>query len=400
MAKPKALLAWELGGGLGHLRVLSVLGRALEERGFDAVIAAPDMQRAAASGLDPAVLRQGVEWPPVAAHLASAELRPQASRDTGQILARAGFHDPDLVASIIGRWDTVLAAEKPDVVVADYAPGLLLAARGRVPAALVGEGYTVPPQGAASFPRLHDMQCGPLVDEATLLDNANTALRRHGRPPLSRWAESMQGAAHFACTFPLLDPFSSQRREQVMGPMEHVLPEISDEPGNGVFVYLHGEDMRQEKVLRAILQLEAHCIVHAPGMPPAAARLLTERGHRVMERPAPMAEFLPRVRAVLHRGGHGLAALALAAGRPQFMLTTHQGNFLIARALSAAGLGRFHRLGAADYLLAARIAQVLDDDAMAKRTIAKARELRNSFPEPAPARVGAELQRLAGRRLQ
>lgn len=400
MAKPKALLAWELGGGLGHLRLLSVLGRALEDRGFDAVIAVPDLQRAAASGIDPAVLRPGVTWPPVAPHLARAELRPQASRDTGQILARAGFHDPDLVASIIGRWDGVLAEEKPDVVAADYAPGLLLAARGRVPAALVGEGYTVPPQGVDIFPRLHDMQCGPLVDDDTLLDNTNAALRRHGRPPLSHWAEVMQGAGHFACTYPVLDPFSRQRREPVTGPMEHMLPEISDEPGKGVFVYLHGEDMRQEKVLRAILQLQAHCIVHAPGMPSTAARLLTERGHRVMERPAPMAEFLPRVRAVLHRGGHGLAALALAAGRPQFMLTTHQGNFLIARALGAAGLGRFHRLGAADDQLAARIAQMIGDDVMLERAIAYARQLRGSFPEPAPVRVGAEIARLADRRLQ
>ena len=84
--------------------------------------------------------------------------------------------------------------------------------------------------------------------------------------------------------------------------------------------------------------------------------------------PQPIAGVLARSRLVVHRGGHGLAAEALAAGVPQLVLADHIEHDLYGEAIERAGVARLVKT----YLPGTRlesdaIQSLIDDDAMAAR---------------------------------
>ena len=51
----------------------------------------------------------------------------------GDNLAYLGLNDLEAMAAMIMAWDRVILDARPDAVIAEYAPMLQLAARGRVP---------------------------------------------------------------------------------------------------------------------------------------------------------------------------------------------------------------------------------------------------------------------------
>lgn len=398
MRKRKALLAWELGQGLGHAATLAVLGEALARRGLDVVCALADPAAATAARMKGLRIVKAPQWPPVAQAYRARELRAPASQNLGQVLARTGFHDPAVIASMLRGWDAVLEQERPDLVVADFAPGLILAARGRIRSAAIGEGYSMPPRDCDSFPQLHPVRGPFLVPAERLLENVNRALAETGRPAEASWFGSLLADKQFPCTFPLVDPHASIRNERYWGLLQPSLPDIAAEPPGIGFVYLAADALAHAPVTQAIVKLGTPCLVFAPGAPAETVALFRGAGHKVVEVAADLSRVLPRVRAVIHRGGHGLASMALAAGRPQFALTTHQENFLTARLLKRAGVGDYERLDTSGEGLADRLRGVFANQPMARRALALAlaRDLRASFPVPATGPVADRLAAMAG----
>ena len=84
--------------------------------------------------------------------------------------------------------------------------------------------------------------------------------------------------------------------------------------------------------------------------------------------PQPIAGVLARSRLVIHRGGHGLAAEALAAGVPQLALADNIEHDLYGEAIERAGVGRLVKTYLPDTRLESdAIQSLIDDDAMAAR---------------------------------
>lgn len=395
MRKRKALLAWELGQGLGHATTLAVLARALVRRGLDVVCALSNPAAAEAAGMRGIRVIEGPLWPPVSPAFRTREMRAPASQNLGQVFARTGFHDPEIIATMLRRWDAILAREQPDLVVADFAPGLVLAARGRIRSAAIGEGYSMPPRDCDVFPQLHPLKGPPLLPDETLLENVNRALAANGRPLAESWFAALRPDAQFPCTFPLIDPHAAIRNERYWGLLQPSLPDIVEAPAKIGFVYLAANALAHAPVREAIAGLGTRCLVFAPGAPAETVALFRDAGHRIVEAAADLARVLPRVHAVIHRGGHGVASMALAAGRPQFALTTHQENFLIARTLKRAGIAEFERLGTSGDGLPERMRSVFHSEAMSRRALKTARELRASFPVPATGLVAQRLAAMA-----
>jgi UDP:flavonoid glycosyltransferase YjiC (YdhE family) len=93
--------------------------------------------------------------------------------------------------------------------------------------------------------------------------------------------------------------------------------------------------------------------------------------------PQPIAGILAGSGLVVHLGGHGLAAEALAAGVPQLVLADHVEHNLYGEAIERAGVGRMVKT----YLPGTRlesdaIQSLIDDDAMAARADAIGSRLR------------------------
>ena len=89
----------------------------------------------------------------------------------------------EAVADQMRAWRALYAQHDIDLVVADYAPGALLAARGRIPAIAVGVGYTLPPAGLEQFPALRPADRPLEVTDQDLLGRVNAALAMVGDAP-------------------------------------------------------------------------------------------------------------------------------------------------------------------------------------------------------------------------
>ena len=160
------LLAWELGGGLGHTIRFKRLTIELEKRGEAVSVALPHSYHANQLGLDPSRIHMVPEWPGLGRGRANP-MEPSAITH-GEMLASTIFGPEEEIASHVGAWRDVFARAKPDVVIADYAPGAVLAARGHLPLVNIGDGYTLPPADLANFPRLWPGGGELLHDEAEM----------------------------------------------------------------------------------------------------------------------------------------------------------------------------------------------------------------------------------------
>jgi hypothetical protein len=114
----------------------------------------------------------------------------RAPRTLPQILLNQGWGDPDTVAARLSAWEHLLDYVRPDLVVADYTPTLLLALWKRgaeLPAAQFGTGFCSPPP-LEVWPDLRFwLPSGPLQagrDDARLMAAVQQALQACGAPPL------------------------------------------------------------------------------------------------------------------------------------------------------------------------------------------------------------------------
>jgi UDP:flavonoid glycosyltransferase YjiC (YdhE family) len=144
-----------------------------------------------------------------------------------------------------------------------------------------------------------------------------------------------------------------------------------------VFAYLSTDSNGWMFLLEALIPV-ARCLrIHAPSWPKTVLSRLAAAGAQVDITPQPIAGILAGSRLVVHLGGHGLAAEALAAGVPQLILGNHIEQNLNGEALERAGVGRLVKTYLPGTRLEADAIQLLiDDEAMAARADAIGTRLR------------------------
>ena len=339
---PTILLAWELGGGLGHVIPLSRVARRLLSHGMRVVAAVKELTSARVLTEAGAEVLQAPIWP--VTFLSEAERARMSSATFADSLADAGLANSDALAMLLRAWQTLLTWLKPDLIVADYAPAASLAARGRAPLVLTGGGFYLPPAGLRRFPLLHDVS-PPVWSEDEILTAVNRALRSTGGPELGRLAQIFAGDAEVVSTFPLLDPYRAQRQAPAVGPfLEHVpLPRRPD--AHKIFVYLTPGSGVRADLEEMLLFLAPRLRIFAPAASRAFLTEAARAGAAIDTVPPALSETLSSTRLIVHHGGMGVAAEALAAGVPQLVLSLDIEKELNGRALEAAGVGqliKFH----------------------------------------------------------
>ncbi len=183
------LLAWELGGGLGHLMNLRPLAEGLLRRGHRVVAVLRDLSAARQFLVDPAVAILQAPFK----HARIRDIEPTCT--FAQILHNCGFGDADELLTLAEAWRKLYDYIQPDLIIFDHSPTALLASAG-YPArrALIGTGFFSPPDtGAPGLPNLRTWltpnQAELEAHEAQVLANINAALARWSMPPLARVAE-------------------------------------------------------------------------------------------------------------------------------------------------------------------------------------------------------------------
>jgi UDP:flavonoid glycosyltransferase YjiC (YdhE family) len=360
------LLAWELGGGMGHIVTLWRLAKRLRQRDLRLVAAVknPDAGRLLCS--------QGIEivrapaWP--SASMSPAQIARTSSATMGEVLATAGLADGQGLCRLLSEWDDLFLRIKPNLVVGHLAPAASLVARGRVPLMLVGDGYALPPAELKRFPRLHSMS-HPGNENLTLAV-LNTVLQSRRQAQLDYLPQIFSSDARMVVTFPLLDPYAAHRVEPLDGPILDYVPVASDPKARSIFVYLSRGYALHRDIPDSLLAHAQGLRIHAPALSAEQARDLTRAGAVVDHDPIAPAQALAPASLVIHLGGSGLAAEALMAGIPQLVLSMQVEQWLNGSALQRAGLGRVIRAyDPASTRISHEIDSLLEDTVIARKAV-------------------------------
>ena len=326
-----ALLAWELGEGLGHLPTLKAIGGALRDDGWRIAFALrePEPARAGLATLACPVL-QAPFWP-------DAAVVAEPSYSYADILAANGFAASRDLRSLIDGWDSVFDATKPDLVVCEHSPGAVVAAFGRIPVALVGNGFLMPPADGTTFPSYMPAKSDGRSQQA-ILAAMREALAPRGAIPQTI-TEPFRGAFRGVYTFPALDPYRALRRDQVFGPLE-TLPPLTPLPAKRhVFAYSASDAALIDELSAVLMDSGAQASAYFRGRLGARGAVLQSRGVRVFSEAPALAEILPGTSCVFSHAGSGLTAAAFAAGRPQILAPRHGEADATAKLLEDLGVG-------------------------------------------------------------
>lgn len=329
------LLAWELGGGLGHIQKLVPVARALAKHGLRPVFAVRDISRTR-----PLLQELGFDV------LQAPDFAPAAKQPTGfvasysDILGRMGFDSVDRVESMLEAWQGVLDRVHPDLIVCDHSPALCLTAAGAIPTVVVGNGFCVPPTRFAQFPKL--LPDKPLeYPESQLLAVIQTIQRSRQRPIPATLPGLFAEASCFVTAFPELDPYLDERSEPVVGPLEAIgTPSLPPEK-TSYFAYLDAEHPGVDRILTGLSLSGYTGRAYLRNLSPEQRPTWQRPGLEILPRPLPLPDALRDASVIIHHASGGTAQHALAVGRPQLVFPTHLEQALNGQMLHALGVANY-----------------------------------------------------------
>ena len=336
----RVLFAWELGGDLGHARRVFEVARGLRRLGHDTAFAFQDLLALGTIGAS-------AEWfqAPLLAPPAISPTHPPLSHS--EILLFRGYGDALSVAGTTRGWLGLFSLWKADALVADYAPGALIAARAaRLPHVAIGSGFSTPPP-RDPMPALRTWSA---IEEsalrradATLLAGVRGGMERLNAPGAlpTTASDVFRVPNNVLCTWPEIDPFGARADAEYVGPQ--------DDPSTGakaqwrgtsrprVFAYLKAHDPRLPLMLDAIAKLPGESIVVALGLPAAQAAARSTPTMQVHSQAVALGPLLAECDLCICNGGPGTVAHALNAGVAMALVPQHLEQVLVARQVVSAG---------------------------------------------------------------
>jgi UDP:flavonoid glycosyltransferase YjiC (YdhE family) len=336
----RVFFAWELGGDLGHARRVLAVARGLRALGHETAFAFRDLTALGAS--DASLEGFAAPW------LAQPALPNASPLNASEILLNRGFGDGQGLAGALRAWRGLFDLWKPDLLVADFAPGALLAARAAgLKRIALGSGFSTPP-ARDPMPALRSwtaIEDGALRTLDTRLlagvRDAFARLEKTEAAPASA-AELFRADAELLCTWPEIDPFGPREADYV-GPQDDA-GDSTREAWRGerrprILAYLKPRDPRFAAVVGAIGAVAGEAIVAAPGLPAPHAQSLSTATVRVHGGPVALAPLLAGADLCVCHSGPGTVAHALAAGVPLALLPQQLEQYLVGRRIVSSGCG-------------------------------------------------------------
>ncbi len=344
----RILMAWELGGGLGHSVPLSQIAAALLDGGHEVHIALRDLSTAHGA-FGTLARRPGLHLWQAPLWLPTLRGLPEAAT-YAELLYRAGYLDPTRLLGLVRAWRSLYETLRPDCLLVDHAPTALLAARGLPFAkATMGTGFFQPPRQRPIPPfRIWERIDPRRVEQAEdkVLATINTVLDALGQGPLGALSQLVEVDENFLLTWREVDHFSARAAD----PATHywgLLPTASHgEPAQWpegempkVFAYLKGEYGPVEGVLRGLREASVRTVAYVPQLPPEVAKRVASARLQLSPKPLDMASVCAQADAVVCNAGSGTVCTVLQAGIPVVLLPMHAEQLLFSIRVAESGAG-------------------------------------------------------------
>ncbi len=360
------VLAWELGGHYGHLFRLLPLARALRERGLEVSLILRDLSL-------------------VGKHLPSADIRMfQAPiwqhRSHGlneplnyaELLARHGYLDSEVLASLTNGWRNLLGLLQPDLLVCDHSPTALLAARSLdLPRVNFCNTFELPP-AMSPMPSLRPWQEVPVSrleqSEERVLSSINNVLTKFHCAPLPTLAALFEAEASYLFSYGELDVYPQRMEGNYVGPVNSM--NIGVEPRwpmgeeKRIFAYLYPGYQNFAEILKLLQQSRMRVIVHAPGLDEQTERKYHTAKMTFSRQPCDLNRLGAECDFAICHSAAGTGAKLLLAGCPVMLLPTNVEQLLSALPVEALGAGVLARPQMRPPALKKIFKHLLEDDSL------------------------------------
>jgi UDP:flavonoid glycosyltransferase YjiC (YdhE family) len=339
--------AWELGLSFGHAIGCAGLARSLSLRGHAIAFMFRELRQLAvipeSSGYDvfqaPTDTRMGVGEPAPASY--------------ADVLLGCGYRETARLAALLGGWRELMRLWRPDLVVADFAPTALLAARSLgIARVTYGNGFFAPPRLVPLPPFRQDapVDAAHLArSDALALASANSALALFGAAALPTLADMFATDEDFLCTFPELDHYGSRPSSGYWGPRLRMDMgnEVAWPAGNGprVFVYLQKTLPQLDDLIECLASGPYRVIAWIPGLDPSRRARLAGPGRVALDRPVRIDSVFKGCDLVVSLGGD-IAHGGIMFGVPQLVFPQTYEQLLVSHRVEQLGAGGWIAPGA------------------------------------------------------
>jgi len=327
---------------MGHLLPHRELVRTLQSRGHVIHVAARDVGRAglAFEGLPVHF------WPiPLSLDLPKKVYQPTVS--FAQILHNVGFANVSDLTLRISAWRSLYAAIRPDLLLVDYAPTSLLAARGsQFKTVSVGTGFCIPPNRTPipAFTTLsHLTSIRQLIDdENQVTATINCALENNNLPKADCLADVFhQTDAQLLTTLPELDHYPDRGYAEYFGlPDEREGKQVLLPPGVGRRIFAYLKPFPAIDALLSLLnQMALPSIVACDGLSEEVRQKYASATLSFVDSNVDLARMAQQCYLAITNGNHTTSARFLLAGKPLLMIPLQLEQELIAATVSRQHLG-------------------------------------------------------------
>ncbi len=372
--RKRVLLAWELGGGNGHTRRLLSLADALIEGGWELVFAVRDIY---ALSREMTVVASYVVQAPI--HHKGWAPPKFGAANFGDILAISGCGSIEPLFAMVSAWEGLIENIRPDVIIADYAPYISIAAKELAPVIQIGSSFALPPGHLNNFPVLQKSK-GSGFHEEQLLENVVAVQKKRGKPIPKSLPQATSGDRQIVCVTPIFDIYHESRLTPATGPIVSVQQPVTMANNRSLFIYLAADYKLTAKVLQSVIQSNVHACGFVRNASPALLNKCKKLGLDISPRPLPMNKALNDCSVILHHGGIGTTESAAVAGRAQLLLPRHLEQRLTCSKAEALNIASRININDSVDELAARIKEFLDDKSTQQSAQDVAREIEAMKP--------------------
>ncbi|KPF67929.1 hypothetical protein IP84_11830 [beta proteobacterium AAP99] len=362
----RIMVAWELGAGSGHEAVSLKVADLLSARGHEIVFALHEEQTHRAKAPH-RYMTVAVRSPRVTPTIADPG-------NFAECIEAAGFLDPAVLSESLAVWLRAQHELAPDLMIEDFAPTALLAARCTgLPSMSLGGGFCIAPSWAP-WPAFRHWAPVPadrlLAAEYRALLACNAALAASGCTVMGSMGELYASTKAMLTTWPALDPYAEFRRgAQYLGPIEsnaRVPAAAMLESGltPEAVAYLRWDPSGAAlPVLAALAQAKVSTEAAVPDLGADVRQTLAESSVHIVDWIADLPAAFGKAQFAVTHGGQGATLQALAAGCPVLVVPTQAEQYITGARLAALGLGMVIRPSSSTQELSAAIDHLRRDHA-------------------------------------
>ncbi len=342
----RILIAWELGGGLGHLMRAAAFTRAWAAQGVRTAVCLAELADSpwASWAADAWIFQSplGSRKPPNFAGPANF----------GELLYGCGYHDGNQLSALVTAWNHLLEMLEPQLLLADHAPAAQLAARiYGIPTVRVGSGFFAPPPGLTT-PRYRTWEPASVermqASEARVLANINAILVACGVAPADSLAAALRPDLDLLLGWPETDCYAGSRASGSVTYIGHERagaagarpswPESTVPGSRRIVAYLKGDYQGIEVVMRG-LRAGHSTLAYVSNCAESQAQRWSSDQLRISPTPLDLKACAAECDVAICHAGAGTLPVLLEAGKPVLMLPYQAEQMINAKQIEALGAG-------------------------------------------------------------